>query len=126
MVCTRLDIAHEMGVVSRYMNSLEKEYWMAVKWIPRYLRGTTNQTLCFGGSNISLQEYAAVDMEGDLNNRRSATGYVFTIGGTTVSWFSKIQSVVALSTIEVEYVASTEVSKEMIWLKKFLDELGKK
>ena len=62
-------------------------------------------------------------MAGDRDNRRSTTGYVFTVGGTTISWVSKIQSVVALSTTEVEYVAATEASKEMIWLQRFLDEL---
>ena len=65
-------------------------------------------------------------MAGDRDNRRSTTGYVFTVGGTTVSWVSKIQIVVALSTKEAEYVAATEASKEMIWLQRFLDELGKK
>ena len=55
-------------------------------------------------------------MEGDKDSRRSTIGYVFTIGGTTVSWISKMQKVVALSKIEVEYVVSTEASKEMIWL----------
>ena len=65
-------------------------------------------------------------MAGDRDNRRSTTGYVFTVGGTTVSWVSKIQSVVALSTTEAEYVAATEASKEMIWLQRFMDELGKK
>ena len=89
MVCTRPDIAHAVGVVSRYMNNLGKEHWMAVKWILRYLKGTTNQALCFGGSNISLQGYVDVDMVGDRDNRRSTTGYVFTIGGTTFSWVSK-------------------------------------
>lgn len=54
MVCTRPDISHVVGVVSRYMNNPGKEHWMAVKWILRYLRGTTNQALCFGGSNVSL------------------------------------------------------------------------
>eukprot|EP00253_Pinus_taeda_P023170 PITA_23170 len=54
MVCTSPDIAHAVGVVSRYMKNPGKEHWMAVKWILRYLRGTTNQALCFGGSNISL------------------------------------------------------------------------
>eukprot|EP00253_Pinus_taeda_P002364 PITA_02364 len=85
MVCTRLDIAHAVGVVSRYMNNPGKEHWMAVKWILRYLKGTTNQALCFDGSNISLQEYVDADMVGDRDNRRSTTGYVFTVGGTTVS-----------------------------------------
>ena len=87
---------------------------MLVNQILKYLRGTTNQELCFSGSNIALQGYVDADMAGDRDNRRSTTGYVFTIGGTTVSWVSKIQSVVALSTIEAEHVATTEASKEMI------------
>ena len=61
-----------------------------MKWILRYLRGTTNQALCFGGSKISLQGYVDVDMAGDRDNRRSTRGYVFTVGGTTVSWVSKL------------------------------------
>jgi len=54
MVYTRPTIAHAVGVVSRYMNNPGKEHWMVVKWILRYLRGTTNQALLFGGSNIAL------------------------------------------------------------------------
>eukprot|EP01018_Ginkgo_biloba_P007114 Gb_02705 [translate_table: standard] len=54
MVCTRMDIAYAVGVVSRFMNNLGKEHWEAVKWILRYLRGTTAQALCFGGSNTIL------------------------------------------------------------------------
>lgn len=65
-------------------------------------------------------------MVGDRDNRRSATGYVFIVGGTTISWISKLQSVVALSKIEAEYVAATDASKDMIWLQRFLDGLGKK
>jgi hypothetical protein len=65
-------------------------------------------------------------MEGDKDRRRSTTGYVFTVGGTTVSWILKLQKVVALSTTEEEYVATTEASKEMIWLQRFMEELGKK
>ena len=99
---------------------------MAVKWILRYLRGTTNQALCFGGSNIALQGYVDADMSGDRDNRRSTTGYVFTVGGTTFSWVSKIQSVIALSTTEAEYVAATEASKEIIWLQRLMNELGNK
>jgi hypothetical protein len=116
MVCTRPNIAHAVGVVSRYMNNPGKEHWEVVKWILRYFRGTTTHALCFGGSNIVLQGYVDSDMEGDKDSRRSTTGYVFTIGGTIVSWISKLQKVVSLSTTEVEYVASTKASKEMIWL----------
>jgi hypothetical protein len=116
MVCTRPNIAHAVGVVRRYMNNLGKEHWEAVKWILRYLRGTATHALCFGGSETFLLGYVDSDMEGDKDSRRSTTGYVFTIGGTTVSWISKLQKVVSLSTMEAKYVAATEASKEMIWL----------
>ena len=98
---------------------------MVVKWILRYLRGTKNQELFFGGSNIALQGYVDVDMVGDRDSRRSTIGYVFTVGGTAISWVSKIQIVVALSTTKAEYVVAIEASKEMIWLKMFMGELGK-
>jgi hypothetical protein len=64
-------------------------------------------------------------MEGDKYSRRSTTRYVFTVGGTSVNWISKLKKVVSLSTMEVEYVATIEVSKEMIWLQRFMEELGK-
>jgi hypothetical protein len=108
------------------MNNLGKEHWEAVKWILKYLRGTANHALCFGGSKIVLQGHVDLDIAGDKDSRRSTIGYVFTIGGTTVSWISKLQKVVALSTIEGKYVVATEASKEMIWLQRFMDELGKK
>ena len=65
-------------------------------------------------------------MAGDIDNKRSTIGYVFTIGGTTVSWILKVQKVATLSTTEVEYVSAIEASKEMIWLQRFIEELGKK
>ena len=65
-------------------------------------------------------------MAGDKDSRRSTTGYLFTMGGTSVSWISKLQQVVALSIMEAEYVAATEASKEMIWSQRFMEELGKK
>ena len=126
MVCTRPDIAHAVGVVSRYMNNPGKEHWKEVQWILRYLRGTTSHALCFGGSDTVLQGYVDADMAGDKDSRRSTTGYVFTVGGTAVSWISKLQHFVALSTTKAEYVAATVSSKEMIWLHRFMEELGKK
>ena len=91
MVCTRPDIAQAVGVVSRFMNNLGKGHWEVVKWILRYLRGTSHYSLCFGGSNSCLQGYVDSDMAGDIDGGRSTTGYVFTIRGTTVSWISKLQ-----------------------------------
>ena len=121
MVCTRPDIAHAMVFVSRYMNIPSKEHWKEVQWILKYLRGTTSHALFFGGSDTVLQGYIDVDRAGDKDNMRSTIGYVFTMGGTIVSWISKLQQGVALSTTEAEYVATTEATKEMIWLQRFMD-----
>ena len=124
MVCTRPDIAHAVGVVSRFLKNPGKEHWEAVKWILRYLRGSSDECLCFGASNPILKGYTDSDIAGDLDNRKSTTGYLFTFSGGAISWQSKLQKCVALSTTEAEYIAATEAGKEMIWLKRFLQELG--
>ena len=111
MVCTRPDIAHAVEVVRRYMNKPSKAHWVEIKCILRYLRGTYTHALCFEGSDTILQGYVDSCMKGDKDRRRSTTGYVFTIGGKTISWILKLQKVVSLSTTEVEYVAATEASK---------------
>jgi hypothetical protein len=85
----------------------------------------TTHALCCVGSNTILHGYVDSHMAGDKDSKRSTTGYVFTIGGTTVSWISKLQKVVSLSTTEAKYVSTTEASKEMIWLQRFMEELGK-
>jgi hypothetical protein len=81
MVCSRPDLAHAMSVVNRYMANPGKEHWNAVQWIFRYLRGTSNAFLQFGKSTHGLVGYVDSDYAGDLDTRRSLTGYVFTIGG---------------------------------------------
>ena len=66
------------------------------------------------------------DFAGDLDKRKSTTGYVFMLAGGAVSWVSKLQSVVALSTTEAEYMAATQACKEAIWMQRLLEELGHK
>ena len=85
-----------------------------MKWILRYLRSTSGLALCFRKSDLELQGFVDADMAGDVDGRKSTTGYVYTLGGTAVSWVSKLQKIVALSTTEAEYVAVTEASKEMV------------
>jgi hypothetical protein len=126
MVSTRLDIENAVGVMRRYMNNLGKEHWEEVKWIIMYLRGTYTHALCFRDSDIVLQGYVDSDMAIDKYRRRSTTGYGFTVGGTIVSWISKLQKFIEVSITKVEYVVATEASKEMIWSQRFMEELGKK
>ena len=66
------------------------------------------------------------DLGGDVDSSKSTSGYIYTIGGTVVSWMSRLQKCVSLSSIEAEYVAIAEAGKEMIWLADYLEELGKK
>jgi hypothetical protein len=117
MVCSRLDLAHALSVVSRFIANPGKKHWRVVQWIFRYLRGTSNTCLQFGKSRDGLVGYVDSDYAGDLNNRRSLTGYVFTIGGCGVSWKASLQATVALSTTEAEYMAISEACKEAIWLR---------
>jgi hypothetical protein len=90
MVCTKPNISHALGPLRRYMKNPGKEHWKEVKWILRYLRGTSTHALCFGGSDTILHGYVDSDMEGDKDNRNSTTRYVFTIGGTSISWISTL------------------------------------
>ena len=121
MVYTRPDIGYAMGVVSIFMSNPDKAHREAMKWILRYLRGTTEKCLYFGEGELKVQGVDAY-FGGEVDHR--TTGYIFTVGNTTVSWMSRLQKIVTLSTTKAEYVAMTEVSKEMIWLQDLLTKLG--
>ncbi|KAH9660217.1 hypothetical protein KPL70_024138 [Citrus sinensis] len=124
MVCTRQNISQAVSMVSRYMHDPSKSHWLAVKWILRYLYGTVDVELLFKKDcGQQCVGYCDSDFAGDLDKRRSTTGYVFTLGGGPVSWKSILQSTIALSTTEAEYMAATKVVKEVIWLKGLLGDL---
>ena len=94
MVYSRLDIAHAMGVVRRYMSNQGKEHWTIVKRIFRYLRDTLDFGICYQGIpgqniTVDVQGFVDADWEGDLNCRRSTSAYVFNLFGGAVSWMSK-------------------------------------
>ena len=124
MVCTRPDIAHAVGTVSRFLSNPGKEHWNAVKWIMRYLRGTSSLKLCFGIGEPVLCGYTDSDMAGDIDTRKFTSGYLITFAGGAVAWQSRLQKCVALSTTEAEFIAGTEACKELLWMKNFMGELG--
>ena len=72
-----------------------------------------------------MMTVVVIDHACDMDDRKSTTGYIFTLGSAAVSWVSRLQKIIVLSTTEAEYVAITKASKEMIWLKGFMEELGK-
>ena len=73
MVCTRLDIVQAVSVVSKYMANLGKAHWLVVKWILRYLRGTSNVCIEYGRNNVGLQGFVDADFGGDLDQRKSTS-----------------------------------------------------
>ena len=113
MGCTRLDIAHIVGVVSRFLENPGKEHWEAMKWIFGYLRGTSKLCLCFGKGKPILEGYTDADKASDLDGRKSTSGYLFTFVGGAITWHSKLQKCVVFSTTEAEYIAATEAGKEI-------------
>ena len=123
-VCTRPDIAHAVGVVSWFLSNPGKEHWESVKWILRYLKGTSRLCLCYEGADIILEGYTDSDMARDIDGRKSTSWFLYTFIGGAVSWQSRLQGCIALSTTEVEFIAAIEAGKEMLWVKQFLQELG--
>ena len=119
---TRPDIAYAVGVVSRYLNKHTQEQWNAVKRIVKYLIGTENYGIKYNRAHKSnpLTGYSDSDYAGDLQTRRSTSGYIFQVCGAPVSWTSKRQSSVSLSTTEAEYTAASLATKEAIWLQRLL------
>jgi hypothetical protein len=111
MVYTRLDIAHAVGVLSRYMSKPGKEHWTTIKRVFRYLCGTSSYGLCYQGRPIldnvlDIHGFVDADWARDLDRMRYTSGYVFNLFGGAISWMRKRQVVVALSIIEVEYMRS--------------------
>lgn len=120
-MATRPDIAYAVGVVSRYSSKPTEAHLTAIKRILRYLKGTINLALKYSDEPDSLIGYSDADWAGNLD---STTGNLFLLGGGAVSWLSKKQPVVALSTSEAEYVALSSAAQEAVWLRRMLTELG--
>lgn len=125
MICTHPDLAYPVGLINRFMNNPMPEHWSAVKWVLRYIQGTLDTRLCYKkGGDFVIKGYCDSDYGGDLDQRRSSNGIVFTAGGNTISWRSQLQKVVALSSTEAEYISMSEAIREAVWLKGLVEELG--
>lgn len=79
-----------------------------MKWILRYLRGTSDLKLCFRSGKLVITSYTDANMVGDGNTRKSTLGYLITFAGEAVSWKSRLQKYVALSTTKAKFIAVIE------------------
>ena len=120
-IATRPDIAQTVGVVSKYNSNPSQLHLTAAKRILRYLKGTTELAIKYQKlDNESLIGYSDADWAGDQDDRHSTTGNLFIMAGGPISWLSKKQPIVALSTSEAEYIALSSASQEAVWLRRLL------
>ena len=128
MLGTRPDIAYAVTTLSQFNNNPTPEHWTAVMRVLRHLNGTKDYKLEYsGGTNIGdeiLFGYCDADWASNVDDRRSVTGYVFMLACGAISWQTKKQPTVALSSVEAEYMAATQATKEAIWFRQFFKELG--
>jgi hypothetical protein len=123
---SRPDICHSVGIVSRFMQSPKLSHMQAVKRILRYLQGTVDYGVLYSntdGNQRRLVGYCDSDWSGDKVERKSTMGYVFTLFNCPISWCSKKQNVVALSTCEAEYISACNAACQGIWLQSLLQEM---
>ena len=106
------------------MSNPSIEHFYACDVVFRYLSGTCDLGLVFGGGDLELQGYCDANWGEDLEDRRSITGYVFVLNNAPVSWCTQKQPTVALSTQEAEYMSLSSACRELVWLRALLAELG--
>ncbi|KAL0270911.1 UNVERIFIED_CONTAM: hypothetical protein PYX00_008181 [Menopon gallinae] len=123
-VATRPDIAYAVSSLSQFNNCFGRTHWTAAKRILRYLKGTMNVGITYEKSTEGIVGYSDADWGACPIDRRSYTGTIFVLSCGAISWESKKQRTVALSSTEAEYMALTESVKEAIYLRKLVAELG--
>ncbi len=126
--CTRPDITYSVNMVCRHMSDPKPQHMIAAKRILRYLAGTSSLGLRFGkisprSDKPFLSAFSDADWAGDLLERKSTSGFISFLGCSPISWFARKQPVVALSTMEAEYVALAAATREVLSLRSLLGEL---
>ena len=131
---TRSDIAYPVIRLSQHVAHPTFDQWLALKRILRYLKGTAFVQVCLGHhDNAAESDNFSFHAEligffdaayADSTNRRSTSGYLFKLFGSPISWSSKVQRTIALSTTEAEFMATTEAAKECLWIISVATQLG--
>jgi hypothetical protein len=122
---TRPDIAYAVSVVSQFMHCPSEEHMEAVTRILKYLKSSPGKGLMFSkNDHLEVEGYTDADWAGNISDRKSTSGYFTFVGGNLVTWRSKKQKVVALSSAEAEFRGMAKGLCELLWLKRLLTEIG--
>ena len=117
-----LDIAYAVGAVARQMHNPTMEDWNSIKRIFRYLQATRNYCLKYSVENSEIIGYSDASYAPVANDRKSTSGFFFISNGA-ISWRSKKQPIISLSSMEAEYIALADAAKEGIWLNRIEKEI---
>ena len=118
------DLSFAVSLLSQFQANPGIEHWKALMHVIRYIKNTIDYGLTYSrDGDISPTAFVDADYGGCQDTRRSTSGYVFTMAGGAVSWSSKWQTTVALSTVEAEYVTMSRCAQQMVWMQSWLDEV---
>jgi hypothetical protein len=126
-IATRPDIAHAVGVLCHFMSKPGPAHWKAAKHLFCYLCGSVDYRLTYMPDPSSSQlftTYSNADHGGNPDNGRSMSAYVMKMGTGAISWMSRLQSIVVLSTTEAEFISAVSAGQEIVWMRLFLGKLG--
>ncbi|EOY03877.1 Cysteine-rich RLK (RECEPTOR-like protein kinase) 8 [Theobroma cacao] len=115
---------YSVSFLSRFMKEPTDQHYTAAKRVLKYLKGTLNHEIHFTRfPKFKLIGYSDCDWAGNIDDSKSTSGYVFTLGNGAFSWNTHKQSVVAQSSTEAEYISAASASNQAIWLRKLLTDL---
>ncbi|GAB2288019.1 hypothetical protein Dimus_037974 [Dionaea muscipula] len=123
MSCTRPDIAYSVSRLSRYTSNPGENHWKAIVRVLHYLRYTRDYGLHYSRYPSVIEGYSDANWISDIKDSKSTSGYVFTLGGATISWKSSKQTCIAHSTMESEFIALDKATEEAEWLRDFMEEI---
>ena len=127
LTTNRPDIAYAVNILSQFMAKLSESHWNVAKKVLRYLKGTMIFGLLYTDKfDVQLVGFSDSDWVGNPNDRRSTIGYAFNIGSEVISWSSKKQPTVSLSSTEAKYKAMSSATCEAVWLRRILEDNGEK
>ena len=123
MIKTRLDVAYAISILSRFETNSNKTHLIATKYVLRYLKEILHMRIIYEENDV-LIDYIDIDWVENQETRRFTRDYLFILYESVVSWSSKRQATVALSSCEAEYMTQTQIAKKVIWLRRLINELN--
>ncbi|KAJ7544689.1 hypothetical protein O6H91_09G089600 [Diphasiastrum complanatum] len=123
LTVTRPNLSFFVHKLSQHMHDPKLYHWKLAKRVLRYISSTLDYELFYKGEDLTLIAFSDSDFAGDRLDRKSTSAYTIFLGGNLVSWLSKKQTTISLSSGEAEYKSLTTTTKEVLWIKRLLLEL---